>query len=108
MVTYFWLRNHYRPAPLNADITLFRPIDIPVPEGSDASCGWASMTKGRILTKWIPGNRTTMFLNPNLADLGDGLRASLAEDNTAHIAARVEVPGTGRAEHVSLSDYCQC
>jgi amino acid adenylation domain-containing protein len=85
MVTYFWLRNHYRPSPLKADITLFWPKDVAVPSGSDPACGWGGMTNGQIRKIRVPGTRSGMFLGENLVVLGERLRECLNGNAEAEI-----------------------
>jgi amino acid adenylation domain-containing protein len=72
VVTYEWLRS-YQVRRYRGDITLLRPGDIAVPPGSDPSCGWRDLTSGTIETLFIPGDRSTMFLMPNLALLAEKL-----------------------------------
>ncbi len=72
IVTYEWLLQ-YKVKPYAGDITLVRPGDIAVPPDSDPNCGWRSLTQGNISTTFIPGDRSTMFLMPNLTLLADYL-----------------------------------
>jgi amino acid adenylation domain-containing protein len=73
IVVYDWLR-HYRVQPYRGDITLVRPGDIAVPPGTDPACGWRPLTSGNIHSAFVPGDRSTMFLKPNLTLLADALR----------------------------------
>ena len=73
VVTYAWLQN-YEPHPYNGEITLVRPGDIAMPPDSDKNCGWRGLTTGRISTHSVPGDRSTMFLGPNLTLLAGLLR----------------------------------
>jgi thioesterase domain-containing protein/acyl carrier protein len=73
VVTYSWLRD-YRIQPYHGDITLIRPGDLAVPPDSDPHCGWRALTTGAITTRFVPGDRSTMFLGSNLSLLADVLR----------------------------------
>ncbi len=68
VVTYEWLRQ-YQLKPYSGPITLIRPEDLGSPAGSDPNCGWRDFTTGKIATTFVPGDRRTMFLNPNLVQL---------------------------------------
>jgi amino acid adenylation domain-containing protein len=73
VVTYSWLRD-YRIQPYHGDLTLIRPGDLAVPPDSDPHCGWRALTTGAIATRFVPGDRSTMFLGSNLTLLADVLR----------------------------------
>ncbi len=73
VITYDWLRR-YQVKPFRGDITLLRPADVPVPPGADPDCGWGPLTSGRIRSLFVPGDRRSMFLDPNLAVLAAAMR----------------------------------
>jgi amino acid adenylation domain-containing protein len=77
VVTYEWLRQ-YRVQPYRGDLALIRPGDIAVPPDSDPNCGWRALTAGEIRSYFVPGDRSTMFLGPNLAVLADLLRTLMS------------------------------
>ena len=77
IVTYEWLRQ-YRVQPYRGDIELIRPGGLAVPPDSDPNCGWRALTTGRIQTTFVPGDRSTMFLMPNLSLLADVLNQFMA------------------------------
>ncbi len=87
VVTYEWIRS-YRPKPYRGDITLIRPRDIPLPEDADPTCRWGNMTLGDIRSVYVPGDRRTMFLAPNLQVLASGLRELMDERNPPESPAR--------------------
>jgi hypothetical protein len=78
LVTYEWIR-HYRPKRYKGDIVLFRPEEVPVPPDADPNCGWGCMTTGKVRSVFVPGNRRSMFLDPNVFVLATRLRAFLSE-----------------------------
>ena len=78
VVTYEWLAT-YQVRPYSGDLALLRPAAVPVPPTSDPDCGWRGFTSGRISSTFITGDRSTMFLQPNLATLALQLR-TLADD----------------------------
>jgi hypothetical protein len=74
VVTYAWLRN-YQLQPYRGNMVLIRPGDIAVPPDSDPNCGWRALTTGTITTRFVPGDRSTMFLGHNLSLLAEVLRS---------------------------------
>jgi amino acid adenylation domain-containing protein len=77
VVTYEWLRE-YRVQPYRGNLALIRPGDIAVPPDSDPNCGWRALTTGEIRSYFVPGDRSTMFLGPNLTVLADLLRTLMS------------------------------
>ena len=76
VITYDWLRR-YQVKPFRGDITLLRPADVPVPPGADSDCGWRPLTSGRIRSVFVPGDRRSMFLDPNLPILTAAMRNAM-------------------------------
>jgi hypothetical protein len=77
VVTYEWLRE-YRVQPYRGNLALIRPGDIAVPPDSDPNCGWRALTTGEIRSYFVPGDRSTMFLGPNLTLLAELLRTLMS------------------------------
>jgi amino acid adenylation domain-containing protein len=73
VAVYDWVRQ-YQVRPYSGEITLIRPAEIAVPPDADPTCGWRPLTSGEIRSIFVPGDRSTMFLEPNLATLAETLR----------------------------------
>lgn len=63
--------------PFSVDLMLMRALMAPSFPGSDPECGWGEIVKGKIDVLWVPGDHETMFLEPNLSEVGKTLRGSL-------------------------------
>ncbi len=76
---YEWLRN-YHILPYRGDITLVLPAKSYFdPQQSDTSCGWAPFTSGLVRHLLAPGDRQSMFLEPNVASLAAALKRHMRE-----------------------------
>jgi amino acid adenylation domain-containing protein len=73
VAVYDWVLQ-YQVRPYSGEITLIRPAEIAVPPDADPTCGWRPLTSGQIRSIFVPGDRSTMFLEPNLATLAETLR----------------------------------
>ena len=87
VVTYEWIRS-YRPGPYRGDIVLIRAEEVPVASGTDKTCGWGKMTSGQVHSVFVPGDRRTMFLEPNLSVLARNLRSLMSRDTVAGFPER--------------------
>ena len=79
---YEWLRQ-YRVQPYRGDLTLVRPASKP-PAG-DPMCGWGPLTTGRVRSLFVPGDKSTMFLEPNVRALAANLKAEIASQSPFQI-----------------------
>src|SRR5580698_3791406 len=71
--------QRYEPRPFRGNVMLMRAMKAPNLPGADATCGWNKIVEGAIDVRWVPGDHETMFLEPNLDDVGKDLRERLEQ-----------------------------
>jgi non-ribosomal peptide synthetase component F/thioesterase domain-containing protein/acyl carrier protein len=64
--------------PYTGSLTLIRAKDAPYIPGALDHCGWDAIVKGGVKVFWAPGDHESMFLDPNLQEVGQLLRENLA------------------------------
>ena len=60
-------------------LTLIRAQEAPYIPGAQEHCGWDAIVLGGVNVLWAPGNHETMFLPPNLHQVGEFLKLGLLE-----------------------------
>ena len=69
----------YSGQPFPGHITLIRATDAVYIPGAEPGCGWGPLAGAGIDVHWAPGTHETMFIEPNLSEVGDILRKSLEQ-----------------------------
>ena len=72
-------------------LTLIRAQEAPYIPGAQEHCGWDSIVLGGVNVLWAPGNHETMFLPPNLQQVGEFLKLGLLEAYAAQDPQSVKV-----------------
>jgi hypothetical protein len=70
--------QNYDPQPYDGPILLFQPADRLTGRYRDSQYGWGKVAD-KLETCEVPGDHTTMFLDPNVQVMGEKLSASLRE-----------------------------
>jgi hypothetical protein len=60
-------------------LTLIRAQEAPYIPGAEEHCGWDAIVLGGVNVLWAPGNHETMFLPPNLHQVGEFLKLGLLD-----------------------------
>ncbi len=69
--------QQYEPQSFPGNMLLIRATSAPSLPGADPTCGWNQVVEGTIDVAWVQGDHETMFLEPNLEEVGKTLRDNL-------------------------------
>ena len=76
--------GQYQPQPYPGKAVLLQACEGVAAKGSDPSLGWSEIIKGNSELHWIPGDHTTMVVDPNVKVLAEKLEHCIAQAVQSH------------------------